>query len=73
MLVVFPGSFCLLSLVLVRAAKWSGEQLEARVAEAKQKADAFRQIVEAVKKREEEEKEEEVRSFEDVTYIQYLL
>lgn len=55
MLVIFPGSFCLLSLILAKVAKWSGEQVEARAAEANQKAEDFSQIVEAVKKREEEE------------------
>lgn len=59
MLVVFPGCFCLLSLIVAMFAMVSAEQEEASVAEASQKEKEFSQIVEALKRREEEE----VRSF----------
>lgn len=59
MLLVSPGLFCLLSLVVAMSAVASSEQEEANFADAKQKEEEFNQIVEVLKKREEDE----VRSF----------
>lgn len=59
MLVVFPGCFCILSLFLAVVAMASSEWEEASIAEAKQKEGEFRQILQVLKTREEEE----VRSF----------
>lgn len=56
-LVFFPGCFLLVSLIVSKFAMVIGEQVEARVAEADQKHEEFGQIVEAVKRREEEEEE----------------
>lgn len=54
-LVFFPGCFLLVSLIVSKFAMTIGEQVEARVAEADQKHEEFGQIVEALKRREEEE------------------
>lgn len=54
-LVFFPGCFLLVSLIVSKFAMAIGEQVEARVAEADQKHEDFGQIVEALKRREEEE------------------
>lgn len=53
-LVFFPGCFLLVSLIASKFAMVIGEQVEARVAEADQKHEEFGQIVEALKRREEE-------------------
>ncbi|XP_070764213.1 sodium channel protein type 4 subunit alpha B-like [Enoplosus armatus] len=53
--IVFPGCFCLLSLVLVVVAMVSREQEEASVAEARRKEEEFSKILEVLKRREEEE------------------
>ncbi|KAE8295944.1 Sodium channel protein type 4 subunit alpha B Voltage-gated sodium channel subunit alpha Nav1.4b [Larimichthys crocea] len=55
-LVVFPGFFCVLSLILVVVAMAISDQKEAVVAEARQKEEEFNQIVESLKRREEEER-----------------
>ncbi|KAK2842853.1 hypothetical protein Q5P01_013053 [Channa striata] len=55
MLGFFPACFCLLSLVLAMVVVVFVEQDEDNVAEAKQKEEEFSQILEAIKKREEEE------------------
>lgn len=55
MLVVFPGCFCILSLFLAVVAMASSEWEEASIAEAKQKEGEFRQILQVLKTREEEE------------------
>ncbi|XP_073327419.1 sodium channel protein type 4 subunit alpha B-like [Pagrus major] len=55
LLVVFPGSFCLLSLFLAVVVMAFCEQEEAVVTAAKRKEEEFKQIVEALKKRGEEE------------------
>ncbi|KAG8012973.1 Sodium channel protein PaFPC1, partial [Nibea albiflora] len=54
-LVVFPGFFCVLSLILVVVAMVISDQKEAVVAEARRKEEEFSQIVDALKRREEEE------------------
>lgn len=59
MFLISPGLFCLLGLIVAMSAVASGEQEEAKFADAKQKEKEFNQIVEVLKKREEEE----VRSF----------
>lgn len=59
MFFVSPGLFCLLSLIVAMSAVASGEQEEAKFAEAKQKEKELNQIMEVLKKREEEK----VRSF----------
>ncbi|XP_037622668.1 sodium channel protein type 4 subunit alpha B-like isoform X1 [Sebastes umbrosus] len=55
--IVFPGCFCLLSLAVAAVAMASGEREEAGVAELKEKEEEFGQIMEALKRREEEEQE----------------
>ncbi|XP_070827526.1 sodium channel protein type 4 subunit alpha B-like [Chaetodon trifascialis] len=55
MLVVFPGCFCLLSLFLAVVTMTSSEWEEPSIAEAKRNQEEFRQIVQALKTREEEE------------------
>ncbi|XP_068169883.1 sodium channel protein type 4 subunit alpha B-like [Antennarius striatus] len=54
-LVVFPTTFFILSLILVGFAMAFGDEEEARAAEAKQREKEFSQIVEALKRREDEE------------------
>uniref|UniRef100_A0A671XV84 EF-hand domain-containing protein n=2 Tax=Sparus aurata TaxID=8175 RepID=A0A671XV84_SPAAU len=56
LLVIFPGSFCLLSLLLAVVVMAFCEQEEAVVTEAKRKEEQFKQIVEALKKRGETER-----------------
>ncbi|XP_076588349.1 sodium channel protein type 4 subunit alpha B-like [Chaetodon auriga] len=55
MLVVFPGCFCLLSLFLAVVTMTSSEWEEPSVAKAKRNQEEFRQILQALKTREEEE------------------
>uniref|UniRef100_A0A4W6FQV9 Ion transport domain-containing protein n=1 Tax=Lates calcarifer TaxID=8187 RepID=A0A4W6FQV9_LATCA len=52
--VIFLGSFYLINLILAVVAMAYAEQNEATVAEAKQKEEEYAQIMEALKKREEE-------------------
>uniref|UniRef100_A0A4W6EU92 Sodium channel protein n=1 Tax=Lates calcarifer TaxID=8187 RepID=A0A4W6EU92_LATCA len=54
--VIFLGSFYLINLILAVVAMAYAEQNEATVAEAKQKEEEYAQIMEALKKREEESK-----------------
>ncbi|XP_036962319.1 sodium channel protein type 4 subunit alpha B-like isoform X1 [Acanthopagrus latus] len=58
MLVIFPSTFCLLSLLLAVVVMAFCEQEEAIVTEAKRKEEQFKQIVEALKKRGETEQAE---------------
>ncbi|XP_075900195.1 sodium channel protein type 4 subunit alpha B-like isoform X1 [Nelusetta ayraudi] len=53
--VIFLGSFYLINLILAVVAMAYAEQNEATVAEAKQKEEEYAQVLEALKKREEEE------------------
>uniref|UniRef100_A0A3Q1GNM6 Sodium channel protein n=1 Tax=Acanthochromis polyacanthus TaxID=80966 RepID=A0A3Q1GNM6_9TELE len=53
-IVIFLGSFYLINLILAVVAMAYAEQNEATIAEAKQKEEEYAQILEALKKREEE-------------------
>uniref|UniRef100_UPI0037E91EBE sodium channel protein type 4 subunit alpha B-like n=1 Tax=Semicossyphus pulcher TaxID=241346 RepID=UPI0037E91EBE len=53
-LIVFPGCFCLLSLIVVRVAVVISKQEKAAVAEARQKEKEFNQIEEALKRSDKE-------------------
>lgn len=61
LLVFFPGCFFLLGLILALVVMTRAEQEEAQGAEAIQREEEFRRIVEVLKTREEEE--EQVRGF----------
>lgn len=52
--VIFLGSFYLINLILAVVAMAYAEQNDATIAEAKQKEEEYAQILEALKKREEE-------------------
>ena len=52
--VIFLGSFYLINLILAVVAMAYADQNEATIAEAKQKEEEYAQILEALKKREEE-------------------
>ncbi len=52
--VIFLGSFYLINLILAVVAMAYAEQNEATIAEAKQKEEEYAQILEMLKKREEE-------------------
>uniref|UniRef100_UPI001448110B sodium channel protein type 4 subunit alpha B-like n=1 Tax=Epinephelus lanceolatus TaxID=310571 RepID=UPI001448110B len=54
--IVFPGCFCVLSLIMVMVAMAAGEREDAGVVEAREGEDLFTKIVEVLKRREEEEK-----------------
>ncbi|XP_078023800.1 sodium channel protein type 4 subunit alpha B-like isoform X3 [Epinephelus lanceolatus] len=53
--IVFPGCFCVLSLIMVMVAMAAGEREDAGVVEAREGEDLFTKIVEVLKRREEEE------------------
>lgn len=69
-LLFFPSCFLLVSLIVSKFAIVIGEQVEGRMAEADQKHQEFGQIVEALKRREEEE---EVRFDCAVTFTRMFL
>lgn len=52
--VIFLGSFYLINLILAVVAMAYAEQNQATIAEAKQKEEEYAQILEALKRREEE-------------------
>lgn len=51
-LLIFPGTFLLVSMILSKFVIATGERLEARMARANQKHKEFNQIVEVLKSRE---------------------
>uniref|UniRef100_A0A669BG02 Sodium channel protein n=1 Tax=Oreochromis niloticus TaxID=8128 RepID=A0A669BG02_ORENI len=70
--VIFLGSFYLINLILAVVAMAYAEQNQATIAEAKQKEEEYAQILEALKRREEENHLNTAESFKSITQTESL-